>query len=105
MDSDPFVTDVLHVLSRYSETAKDALAGDVLEVPNGGALPKDEAQEEALRQKSAEDELLVRRALDRFRAMAAAEQKRWKTGSGELLQIYVAARRQASDASGFGSGT
>lgn len=45
MDSDPFVTDVLHVLSRYSETAKDALAGDVLEVPNGGVPAASQASE------------------------------------------------------------
>eukprot|EP00439_Symbiodinium_sp_Y106_P066503 s966_g10.t2 len=54
-------------------------------------------EEEALRQRRVEEEQSVSKALDRFSSMASAENRRWVTGSNELLQMYFAARQQELD--------
>ena len=100
-ESDPFLLDVIHLLGRYTETARDALAADLVEgweqPASALASPDPSHEEEALRQRGLEDEQSVMKALERFRSIASAEHRRWMTGSNELLQMYFAARRQELD--------
>jgi len=103
-DADPFLLDVIHLLGRYTDTARHALAAELVEdrweqpataLASMGVNASDE--EEALRQRRVEEEQSVGKALDRFSSMASAENRRWVTGSNELLQMYFAARQQELD--------
>jgi len=103
-DADPFLLDVIHLLGRYTDTARHALAAELVEdrweqpataLASMGVNASDE--EEALRQRRVEEEQSVSKALDRFSSMASAENRRWVTGSNELLQMYFAARQQELD--------
>ena len=106
-EADPFLLDVIHLLGRYTDTARDALAAELVEERweptaalasiTGSLKGEAEDEEEQLRQRGAEEEQSVLKALERFRSMASAEHRRWVTGSNELLQIYLAARRQELD--------
>ena len=103
-EADPFLLDVIHLLGRYTDTARHALVAELVEdrweqpataLASMAANASDE--EEALRQRRVEEEQSVDKALDRFSSMASGENRRWVTGSNELLQMYFAARQQELD--------
>jgi len=93
--ADPFTVDILHLVGRYAQMANETLNDEtgVASLEDASALESCE-DEEAWRKKCLEEEQSMNRALERFKQLCLAEQRRLSSAGGELLGVYAAARRQ-----------
>lgn len=90
---DPFAVDVQHLVTRYATLALEVLEDSSFAGLDSLAVESYE-DEDAWRKKCLEEEQSMSRALDRYKHLCDAEQRRLSSAGGELLGVYAAARRQ-----------